>query len=286
MFFGVSIYYHIHHDVYRDSIAYAHSPDGITRWRFLGYVIEPFPEPNVQSQPSDRWPTGTVYQLNDPTIVLRGDKLHIAYTSVLWRYPPAPAGKEQRETGCIGLATFRIGPRFRLNLQRRDDRWLVPRLDGPIASCSRPELMARSDRTTTMWFDCDGTLCWIPVSSFSSKLSILNAKRTELHGALDVFVFREGDRLVALANNPRYISACESGDGVKWSAWRPFYRSRAAWARDGLGSPCLFRDAERYELLYFGGVVMKRPGVYDSISIGVAYRRRSQPQTSRTLPGR
>jgi hypothetical protein len=133
-----------------------------------------------------------------------------------------------------------------------------------------------------MWFDSHGDLCSIPVDNFASKLNIHSARRLMLSGALDVFPVRSDSGLLALANNPRFIAANHSADGKTWSGWNEFYRSRALWARDGLGSPCLFTDfSTNKQHLYFGGIVMKNAREYKSITIGVAHRKNGKYQASR-----
>lgn len=273
MFFGVSIYYRIHHDVCRDSIAHAFSRDGISDWKFVGYVVEPFSDKSIQTEHCDNWPVGTLYQVNDPTVRVQGDKLYIAYTSVMWQYPPELYASGQRETGCIGLATFRIDGQ-KLSCISRDDQWLVPLRDGPITTCSRPEFLTQEDGQLTLWFDAHGDLCSIPVDSLVSQLDIRSAAKSGLSGALDAFLIRSDSGLLALANGSKCILAARSTDGVKWSTWSEFYRSQATWARDGQGSPCLLRDSStNRECLYFAGVVMKNAQEYEKITIGVAHRK-------------
>ncbi len=274
MFFGVSIHFNIHHDVYRDSIAYAHSPDGITNWKFIDYILEPFPDKSIQHKHRDTWPTGTLYQVNDPSVLIQDDRLFIAYTSVKWKYPFIHRGNGPSEIGCIGLATFRIQPPFRLTMIDRNDTWLEPTRTSPISTCSRPEFLLQEDGSLTLWFDSSGTLCSIPNSQLSSSLKIDRATSTNLSGAVDVFILQKGTKYLALANNPRFIPISESADGKKWSAWHEFYRPQASWARGGAGSPCLLADAASgTQRLYFGGIVMKNAHEYDAITIGVAYRQ-------------
>ena len=161
MFFGVSINCNGSNPAYRDSIAYAESPDGVNNWVFMGYIIEPDPRTCENAGTQEK---GFLYQVNDPSVVFQNNHYYVLYTSVFHRSPiDYHNGNSYLECGHIGTAIFDA----EMKLVYRNDKYLTPSdTDCWIYSgFSRPAHRQTGPGSYELWYDSSTHLRWVPITA-------------------------------------------------------------------------------------------------------------------------
>jgi predicted GH43/DUF377 family glycosyl hydrolase len=269
MLFGVSLSCR-NGTVARDSIAYAVSHDGVSNWVWMGYLIEP--NTSVCLLDTSQWLTGALYQVNDPTVRVQNGQLHVAYTSVFWKYPVNGV-----ECGVIGTATFNLAqfplqaPTYRNNL------YLVP----TTAQCqaggfSRPAFL-QTNGATEMWFDSFAqTVSKIQVIG-ATQLSNANVVPVAgLTGIADLEVFEKDGCLRVLSNGVGGLRQQKYINGAWTAKTQITSNSLQGWDSWQHGSPNYFKDGN-IEQIYMSGAVSNGAGWYSSLNIGAAIKRADNP---------
>lgn len=270
MFFGVSLMCN-NGSAYRDSVAYATSEDGVSKWKFKGYVVEP--DPRVCTTPIASWPQGMLYQVNDPTVIFQQNVFYVSYTAVKWKTPSTAW-----ECGSIGTTIFDVN----MQLIFRNDDYLVPQQSQCTSNYrgfSRPAYRRLAPGSHELWFDSSGTqvsVKKIPLTSVT-QLNASSVSDVLQAPAQDVDVQDTVDGETFLFYNGPVITYRKFYNG-SWtgpqSLTSPSNYIDPAWDSGGQGSLHYFVNRTNCTSnLYMSGTVFSSPGVYDSLSIGVAIPR-------------
>ncbi len=269
MFFGVSLSCTNHAEA-PDSIALAESTDGV-HFAFARYLIEP---QGACTTPSSSWPTGKVFQYNDPSALLTTiggqEYVYVSYTVGVWDPSVNPLGY-----GNIGMAAFLIGTNGPA-LTYKNDTYLTPDFTHcPGFGFSRPSL-EWTPAGTMLWFDnfnSNNRICKIPVTN-TQQLSAVNVVDAGTTG-LNIEAYRFGNFDVLLTDGG-------AGQGVQykyapagttqWSAQKQLSPlSGQGWDSGNQGGGAFLVNPDTCKAnFYFAGV--KPPSAtgrsYDSIDIG------------------
>jgi hypothetical protein len=267
MLFGVSLSCR-NGTVSRDSIAYAVSYDGVSNWVYMGYLIEP--NTTVCLLDTSQWLTGALYQVNDPAVRVENGQLHVAYTSVFWKYPYAGV-----ECGALGTATFDLS-KFPLGAPTyRNNQYLVP----TAAQCqaggfSRPAFYKPTGQAQTeIWFDGFGQKV-SRVAAISNTVLSNAAVQTvgAFAGSADIELYEKSGCLRMLSNGAGGLRQQKYLNG----AWTPKEQlttdSQQGWDSWQHGSPQYYKEGN-IEQIYMSGAVSNGAGWYSSLHIGVAIPR-------------
>ena len=259
MFFGVSVYCNSG-NVARDSIALAHSADGLS-FTFDRYLIEP--NSDVCS-PSRVIPATEILQLNDPstllTLVNGQETVYMAYTAGI-------------DSGCgnIGMAAFNIGTTGP-ELNYRNDLYLQP---GSYCNSSggygfsRPSL-ERVPGGSVLWFDTNLGIFKTPVANVNQldNSTVVNAG---VSGVLDIEVYRIGQYDFLLANGAKGVVDTYTSLGP--ASWSPFglisSTSGQGWDNSQQGNGQFLVNPDTHQVFFYLAGVDLSGSQYLSIDIGV-----------------
>jgi hypothetical protein len=265
MFFGVSLSCR-NGTVARDSIAYAASYDGVSNWQWIGYIIEP--NTTVCLLDTAQWLPGALYQVNDPTVRVTNGQIHVAYTTVFWKYPVPGV-----ECGAIGTAVFNAA-QFPLQAPTyRNNTYLVPTaIQCQQGGFSRPVYVA-TPTGHDIWVDSFGTkVSRIPVTS-NTQLAPSNVVHIPgLSAVADIDVFSKGGCIRLLSNAAGGLNQQKYING-SWTAKTKLTQpSGQVWDSWQHGSANYYKDGD-VEQVYMSGAVSNDAGWYASLNIGVAIPR-------------
>ncbi len=188
--------------VARDSIFLALGGNGVN-FNFHSHFVEP--ASYVCSRDKELWPSGTVFQVNDPSILLRTingvEYLYMLYTSAVWKTLKTDA-RGTRTCGEIGIVVASVNDGIRTIF--RNDHLLrptasdcytriVPKLvdgvmkdvDVGLNGYSRPEFKEESTGTYSVVFDADGRAASIPLTGFDT-LSPTKIEFLGVNGVADI----------------------------------------------------------------------------------------------------
>lgn len=264
MFFGASVSCQ-NGSVARDTIGHAVSLDGVSNWIFTGYVISP--SNDACTVPLANWYTGLLYQVNDPTVIFQGGYFYVTYTGVKHNDPLAGF-----ECGRLGTAVFDGA----MNLIYRNDDYLV---GGCIPTYgfrgySRPVYRKTAPGTYELWFDSNGLVGKIPVTSVNSlspsnASAIYQAGTSNLLSALDIDVVDSSTGVTYVLTNGASGLQISGGSGSSFGTFSSFTQlsgQSPAWDNLGQGSANYFVNlADCATRVYLSGTTTA-----GKMSIGVA----------------